>query len=143
MTRVTRRSTVVIAFVVALAMVATGCTKNRYAWDSAVLVNQERHNRGVHDLKLDDTLVNKAQAWAEHMARTGTVSHSVLTQGVGSNWRVLGENVGWARSAPEMHSMFMSSTSHRNTMLDRRYTRYGVGVSVLHGRHFTVQVFAG
>ena len=37
----------------------------------------------------------------------------------------------------------MNSPSHRSTMLDRRYTRFGVGVSVVNGRYYTAQVFAG
>ena len=143
MTPRTRRSTAIVGFVAAIAILAGGCTKNRQAWDSAVLVNQTRHAYGVHDLRLDDTLVNKAQGWAEYMARTGRVSHSNLAQGAGTGWRVLGENVGWARSPQEMHDMFMRSSQHRSTMLSGRYDRFGVGVAVVNGRHYTAMVFAG
>ena len=142
MARVTRRLSVVAAVVVALAVVASGCTSNGDAWNSAVLVNQARHANGVPDVHLDDVLTRKAQSWAENMAANG-VRHSTLTDGVGSNWRVLGENVGWARSVEEMHRMFLDSRAHRTTMLDRRYTRFGVGIAVVDGRYYTVQVYAG
>lgn len=141
--RRTRRLVMVTAALAAVAVLAAGCTKNGEAWDSAVLVNATRDGRGIHKVALDEVLVEKAQAWAEHMAATGSVRHSTLTQGVGDNWSVLGENVGWARSVDEMHRLFMDSASHRSTMLDRRYTRFGVGVAVANGRYYTAQVFAG
>lgn len=143
MTRGTRRLSVVTALLVALAVLAPACTRNGEAWDSAVMVNHARQAIGVRDVHIDEVLVQKAQSWAEHMAATGTVQHSSLTQGVGDNWRVLGENVGWARSVEEMHQLFMNSSSHRATLLDGRYDRFGVGVAVVNGRYYTVQVFAG
>ncbi len=143
MTSQTRRISVAMALVAAVAVLLSGCTRNAEAWDSATLVNQTRHRAGVKDVTLEGSLVDKAQAWAEHMAATGTVSHSKLSDGVGGSWSVLGENVGWARSVDEMHQMFLNSASHRATMLDRRYTRFGVGVAVSNGRYYTVQVYAG
>lgn len=141
--RRTRRLVMVTAALAAVAVLSIGCTKNGEAWDSAVLVNSARDRHGVPDVFLDEVLVEKAQAWAERMAATGSVRHSTLTQGVGDDWRVLGENVGWARSVDEMHDLFMQSASHRATLLDRRYDRYGVGVAVVNGRYYTAQVFAG
>ncbi len=143
MTTRNRRISVAMALVAAVAVLLSGCTRNAEAWDSAVLVNQARHRAGAKDVALEGSLVEKAQAWAERMAATGTVSHSKLSDGVQGDWRVLGENVGWARSIDEMHQMFLDSASHRSTMLDRRYTRFGVGVAVSNGRYYTVQVYAG
>jgi uncharacterized protein YkwD len=143
MNRSIRRLPVIAALVVAIAVLASGCTRNMDAWDAAVLVNQTRNDKGIHSLDIDEVLVAKAQAWAEHMAATGTIKHSTLAQGAGDNWTVLGENVGWARSIDEMHSLFMDSASHRTTLLDRRYDRFGVGVAVVNGRYYTAMVFAG
>jgi uncharacterized protein YkwD len=137
----TRRTSVVItAVALALALVAGGCTKNAQATESARLVNNERARRGLRHLALDVNLVNKAQAWAEHMARSGKVSHSVLRQ-VNGRWSYLAENVGWARSPGEMHSLFMNSAAHRASILSGRYTKVGTGVAVRNGRHYVVQVF--
>lgn len=142
-TRGTRRLSLAIVALAAFAVLATGCEMSSEAWDSSVSANNEREARGLRPLDLDKVLNEKAQAWADQMAASGSVRHSVLTQGVGDNWRVLGENVGWARSVQEMHQMFMDSPSHRSTMLDSRYTRFGVGVSVVGDRLYTAQVFAG
>jgi uncharacterized protein YkwD len=141
--RTRRRSSVALAMFVAFAVLATGCLRNPESQESANLVNNERRNRGIPELALSADLIAKAQGWADHMAARGSVSHSNLREGVDPQWRVLGENVGWARSTGEMHSMFMASAPHRSTMLDRRYRAYGVGVAVVNGRFFTVHVFAG
>ena len=143
MSQRTRRSSVVVAAVaLVLALVASGCTKNAQAAESARLINNERARRGMRELALDINLVNKAQAWAEHMARSGKVSHSVLRQ-VNGRWSYLAENVGWARSPGEAHSLFMKSSAHRASILSGRYTKVGTGVAVRNGRHYVVQVFGG
>lgn len=141
--RTRRRSTMVVAIIAVFSLIATSCTKNPESAETAQLINNERRARGIPELHLNPTLIDKAQDWADHMARQGRVSHSNLRQGVGTGWRSLGENVGWARSVGEMHSLFMASSGHRSTMLDRRYSSYGVGVAVVNGRYYTVHVFAG
>lgn len=138
-----RRSTVVLALLATVAVLATGCLRNDEGGETASLINTERRNRGIPELVYDAALIAKAESWADTMAQRGRVSHSSLRDGVGSGWRVLGENVGWARSTGEMHSLFMGSSSHRATILDRRYTHFGVGVAVVGGRHYTVHVFGG
>lgn len=143
MALVNRRISLAVGVVAAVAVLLTGCTRNTEAWDSAVLVNRTRHSAGLSDVTLEGSLVEKAQAWAEQMAASGNVRHSNLSEGVRGNWRVLGENVGWARSIDEMHDMFMRSPAHRQTILDRRFSRFGVGVAVSNGRYYTVQVYAG
>ena len=139
----TRRITIAICLMAALALVGVSCTKNAAAQDSLNRINDARGALGLQPLSLDDTLVNKAQAWANHMAAAGTVSHSVLTDGAGSNWSVLGENVGWARSIAEMQSMFMNSAAHRANILSARFNRVGTGVAEVNGQFYVVQVFAG
>lgn len=141
--RTRRRSAVPLAALVAIAVLAAGCTRNPEAHESSVLVNNERRNRGIPELFINEELTDKAQKWAEHMAARGAVSHSNLRAGLSPGWRYVGENVGWARSVGEMHSLFMASSPHRSAMLDSRYSSYGVGVAVVNGRYYTVHVFAG
>ena len=129
--------------VAALALLGSSCTRNAWAFDSASRVNETRGNSGLAPLIIDDTLVNKAQAWAEHLASAGAISHSKLSDGAGDNWSVLGENVGMASSVAQMHSMFMNSPAHRDNIVSGKYNRIGTGVAEVGGRLFVVQVFAG
>lgn len=138
----TRRWSVLAALALCVALIGTACTKNGEAWDSAQLLQGERENRGLPALSLEQSLIDKAQAWAEEMSRTG-VRHSNLRDGVESRWGRVGENVGWARSIDEMNSMFMASPAHRAAILDGRYTAFGTGVAVVDGKYYVVQVFAG
>ena len=50
--------------------------------------------RAPDALQVHSVLTAKAQAWAAHMAATGCLCHSNLTDGVSVGWRKLGENVG-------------------------------------------------
>ncbi|CAN5603007.1 hypothetical protein BH10ACT3_BH10ACT3_16030 [soil metagenome] len=141
MSRTTRRWSVLAALARCSDLGGAGCTKNAQAFQSAQQVNTARTDRGLPALTLNDTLVDKAQAWAETMAANGSASHSVLTQGVGPGWSRIGENVGWARSIDEMHQMFMNSPAHRAAILDGGYPQYGVGVAIVNGRYYVAQVF--
>lgn len=142
MTSRTRRLPVLVALALSLTLIAAACTKNPESFESSQLANTERSNRGIAALSLDGALVEKAQAWANHMAATGQVSHSNLRDGA-PGFRYLGENVGWARSVGEMHSLFMASPSHRNTILSGQYTKFGTGVAIVNGRYYVVQVYGG
>lgn len=138
------RTVVLLAAVIAsLSLVAVSCTRNAAAYDSANRINNTRVQAGLGRLVIDDTLVNKAQAWAEQMARAGGISHSELTEGVGDNWRTLGENVGVSPSIAQMHQMFMDSPPHRANIVAGKFNRVGVGVAQAGGRYYVAQVFAG
>ena len=50
MTRVTRRLSVVTALVVALAVMASGCTQNEYAWNSAASREPGPQSAGIGDV---------------------------------------------------------------------------------------------
>jgi len=141
-----RRSGIAVMLAGVLAMLAlmgSSCTRNAYAYDSAAQVNATRSSSGLSKLSIDDTLVAKAQAWAKRMASAGTISHSQLTDGAGSNWSVLAENVGMASTITQMHSLFMNSPSHRANIVNGSFDRIGTGVAESGGRLFVVQVFAG
>ncbi len=138
-----RVATLAIGLVAVLAILGVSCTRNAWALDSASRVNDTRGTSGLRPLVIDDTLVNKAQAWAEHMAAVGAISHSKLTDGAGNDWSVLGENVGMASNIAQMHSMFMNSPAHRDNIVSGKYNRIGTGVAEAGGRLYVVQVFAG
>jgi uncharacterized protein YkwD len=106
----------------------------------AELVNQSRRANGRGSLPLHRQLTDKAQAWAEHMAREGRLSHSNLSSGVPPGWRSLAENVGTGTSIAGVHQAFMASSGHRANILGN-FNHIGTGYAVGHGRVWICQVF--
>ncbi len=137
----TRRLPVLIALALCIGLIGASCTKNNDAFQAATFINDSRAASGLPSLQFDQRLIDKAQAWAEVMAANGSVSHSNLSDGTGSGWRRLGENVGFAYSVEEAHRLFMASSSHRGSILSRNYTKFGTGVAVSDGKYYLVQVF--
>ncbi len=106
----------------------------------AQLVNDTRSERGKARLTLNPTLTRKAQAWAEHLARMNALAHSDLAAGAPSNWRALGENVGYARTIVDVHQAFMRSSGHRQNILGQ-WNAIGTGYAAGSGKVFVVHVF--
>lgn len=110
-------------------------------------LNYDRTVRGLHALKLNATLNEKATSWAKTLRDRCALSHSHLSDGVSAlNWRKLGENVGYGPSIPVVQDAFMNSPSHRSAILDSAYEIVGIGVvwGTCNGsrRVFVVQEFA-
>jgi uncharacterized protein YkwD len=70
----------------------------------------------------------KAQAWADKMARDGTLSHSNLSDGVASCATALGENIAAHSSVAGAEQLLMSDPPHRANVLGR-WDWVGVGVA--------------
>jgi len=106
-------------------------------------VNESRRAHGLHALRDEWLVRDKAQAWAEHLARTGSLSHSRLSEGLGAlPWTAIAENVGYGGSIAAVHDQFMRSSGHRANVLDRRWDVMGAGQAVARdGRVFVVHVF--
>lgn len=100
--------------------------------------------RASHDLpayRVGSTITEVAREQALRMAKRNTLYHNPeLTSDV-SNWRYLGENVGYGPDALTVHRAFMHSAPHRANILDRDYTRVGVGAVVRNGRVWVCEVF--
>lgn len=141
--RRTGRALLLVGIVAVLSVLGVSCTKNAAAYQSVQLTNGERSSRGLGNLAIDDTLVNKAQAWAENMAAAGGISHSKLTDGAGDNWHVLAENVAVAGSVEQTNNLFMNSPGHRANILNGSFKRIGTGVAEVGGHVYVAQVFAG
>ena len=92
----TRRGGLAIVAIALLAVALAGCMPD----DSRTFLdrtNSLRRSKGVATLAEHDTLTQKAEAWAQHMAATGRLEHSTLSAGLGSlGWTALGENVGYS-----------------------------------------------
>lgn len=134
-----RRSALLLVVAVLAALVLSACTPQQN--EAHTLVNNTRAAHGLRALHMHGTLNNKAQAWAEQLAREGGLRHSNLASGAPAGWRALGENVGVGYSIRQVHDAYMNSPSHRANILGN-WTHAGYGVATSRdGRTFTVQVF--
>lgn len=142
------RSGAALLAVALMALVAAGCIMNPEARSLYDRTNALRASKGLPALAENHLLVTKAQRWAEHLASTGRLSHSKLSDGLEDlRWRALGENVAvhspTADTLKTIHDRLAASPEHRANMLDRRFTHLGVGVARSpDGRVWVVQVFA-
>lgn len=104
-------------------------------------INEERRNAGVVELEIDENLMQRAQAWAEHLThdfRHSTWSEVVeFSQSIGVAAEEIsgGENIAggvFEEDDPVETDMrkFMASEGHRNAILNREFTRIGVGFAV-------------
>ena len=105
------------------------------------LTNQVRASRGLPGLGVHPVLVAKAQAWAAHMAATGCLCHSNLTDGVTVGWRKIGENVGVGPNIGAIHNALVASPPHLANMLDPQFHWVGIGVAYGGGRMWVSEVF--
>ena len=119
------------ALAVGLTLVLTGCFLTPPQQRAYDIANWSRTDHGRHGLAVDWDARNKAQAWAEHLAAQGVLSHSHLPDGMSGNWYALGENVGFADAGgvDAVQSAFWDSPGHRSNLLDSRWTGMGTGVA--------------
>ena len=124
----TAGATAVAALIGAAALtpgVAAASDSPEAAYLSAI--NDERQAHGLPRLVARHALNVVADAWAAHMAATGTLAHNPQLAGSVSNWQSLGENVG---VGPDIHALdvaFWNSPEHRANILDPSYKDVGVG----------------
>lgn len=135
-----RRIAQAAVVLVATALILSGCLSNG---QSAVQneMNADRRSNGLSALPTHDQLNQKAQAWAEKLARDGKLSHSNLSSGVPSCWRSIGENVGYGSTAAQVQDAYMNSKGHRANILASKWKWVGVGYAQKGNRVYTVQVF--
>lgn len=135
--------------VAAITMVAllTGCrTQDQITAEQ--LLNADRVANGLQALPNFDKADAKAQAWANHLAATGTgvpedLSHSYLPDGyTEGSFCLLGENVGMGPTIESIEPAFMASPGHRAHILGSS-THVGTGVakSETTGYVYVVQEF--
>ncbi len=137
--RSARRLGVGAAALVALTLLA-GCLNPQ---QDAVLreLNQDRTANHLRTLPTHWQAQQKAQAWAEHLAATGTLQHSNLTSGITVRWCSLGENVGFGPSVASIEDAYMASSGHRANILASKWNGVGVGYAKRGNYIYTVQFF--
>jgi uncharacterized protein YkwD len=104
-------------------------------------LNGARADRGLPSLATRSDLVTVARAQATRMADSGTLYHNPNLATDVTNWRWVGENVGYGPDVQTVHVAFMNSDAHRANILDTDYTEVGVGVVERGDRVWVAEVF--
>ena len=106
-----------------------------------MLMNVSRADAHLPPLREDPALSARAQARAEAMCGTRTLSHdgfAAAFNGLGYGWK--GENLAMAYSDPgPIHDQLMASPRHRENILKREFNWVGIG----HACKVTVELFGG
>jgi hypothetical protein len=122
-----------------------------------LMVNRERHVRGLSTLKRSRELDARAKAHAVALAKNGRhLYHSVqnleqLQQQLGNSSHHVGENIFSGKSIRKIHVAAMKKgTSSRFNILRPAYTEFGMGTAVVGEHHdnggrklYMVQLFRG
>jgi len=128
-----------------------------YAQDLVARTNAERAARNstvqpVPQLAVDPGLATQAQAWSAQLAATGQVQDPPLSAcgpspsagqicEMAGNAGVSGNGFWSGDGSDGMEGAYMSSTGHRQNMLNAGYDTVGVGVSCSGGQAWTVELF--
>ncbi len=105
-------------------------------------LNQERRERGLPELVMDETLREVARAHSTDMFQKGYFAH-VDPDGVtafermnegGVTYFYAGENLAFAPTVSTAHNGLMASPGHKENMLRPEFRRVGIGV-VQGGKH--------
>lgn len=115
------------------------------------LINEERRARGVATLRWDEQVAVVARTHAADMYARGYFDHRTpegrspgqRLRDAGVAFAIAGENLALSPSTGIAHNELMASRAHRADILDRRFTRVGIGV--MYGRQglMVAQGFAG
>lgn len=131
---------------------AGAASLERRAFD---LVNAERRARGESPLQWDAELSQLARQHSLEMARYGNLNHTgrdgrdmadrARAAGI-RGWRVLGENIAFNQGFNDPSGFaverWMGSSKHRANILNRQFTRTGIGVArAADGSIYFTQVF--
>jgi len=134
------RANRLVAFFAGVSILLSACQSeaDKKGFDE---LNQDRVAYKVTPLKLNSQLQTKANEWVEHLADTGVLAHSDLTDGAPANWCALGENVGYGSSIAQVQDAYMRSAAHRANVLNRSFDVGAVAIEEVGSRVYSVQLF--
>lgn len=104
-------------------------------------VAAERRAQGRGTLTVVEELAAVGRRHSAAMASENRVYHNPYLAEQVQDWEVVGENVGAGYSVDDVHNALMSSSRHRDVILDPRVTEIGVGVVVSNGKLWVTEVF--
>lgn len=122
-------------------------SSNSYIREVYSLVNKERTNKGISKLAYRNDLQNAANTRAREIATKFSHTRPNNTQWytvMDVFYLTASENIAYGqRSAKEVMNAWMNSTSHKNNILDNKFTGIAVGYYEENGVKYWVQLFVG
>ncbi len=123
-------------------------TNSSYIEQVVALVNQERAKQGLSPVTLDSRLSAAAQVRAKEAAQSfshtrpnGASCFTALKE-AGVSYRGAGENIAYGQRTPAaVMRDWMNSSGHRANILKAKYTKIGVGYTVINGTPYWSQFF--
>lgn len=129
----------------------TDATLRQWEQEMIVRINEERAKVGAPALVQDENLIKWAQYWSQNLItefRHSTVNEErnfATMIGVSEDAIYSQENIGGGMAsdpANDFMSSFLNSEGHRRTLLDKDWTRVGVGFAVAeNGNIYCTQEF--
>jgi hypothetical protein len=105
------------------------------------LVNSSRSSAGLHAYAGSSELNAVAQGQAQRMASAHRLYHNPGLASQVTNWKYVGENVGYGPDVNTLFSAFMHSPEHKANILDHDFTQIGVGAVTSGGTLWVSMVF--
>lgn len=122
-----------IFFVVVLfALSISGCSSSSVVTDDGISRfelmsshNIERYKRNLPQLEYNEELEQRAQSWAEYMAKKNSLKHGSLK---GTSFNYVGENIAWGQmSVDKVTDAWMKSPGHKANILNSNFNNVGFG----------------
>ena len=112
--------------------------------------NQDRAQRKLPPLKIDEHLNQAARLHAYEMMKRGTISHQFEGEAglaeragqSGAHFSLVTENVAEASNSATIHDLWMHSSGHRANLLDAQVDSVGIAVLQKNGQLYAVEDFA-
>ena len=146
--KLARFGVVAITSALALSALAPTTAVSQSCWvfktaDRAMAkkVNKARANHGRVKLTLDPELSKVARSHSKTMAKKSSLYHTKNLGEKVTNWKSLGENVGYGSAVKQLHKLFMGSSGHRANILKAAYRYVGVGSTRKDGTLWITVVF--
>lgn len=130
--------TVTLGDVQVVARSASGCYVGATRCER---LNEIRRNHDRRNLMQYSGIQRVAKEWALELSETCWLRHNPNLAYQVSNYRWVGENVGYGPDWRTVYRAFMASPGHRANMLDPDYRRIGIGARRGCGVVWVVLVF--
>lgn len=123
-------------------------SESEFAAEVLRLVNEERSKAGLPALVLDQSVEKAANVRAKEIVssfshtRPNGTSFSTALKESGASYRGAGENIAWGQKTPaQVMEGWMNSAGHRANILNKSFTKIGVGYYQSGGTNYWTQIF--